>query len=156
MGNEFGQTTEWNYKTELDWHLLEHASHQGLQLCLKDLNNILRSNPALYENQFNIHGFEWVDLYHRDECVIVYRRKGKKKEEDLLIILNLTPEPRFDWEIYVTDASYSSEIFNSDDQKYWGSGTVFNPVIRMEVVNEDEKKSKIIVNIPALAGIILK
>jgi 1,4-alpha-glucan branching enzyme len=156
MGNEFGQTSEWNYKTELDWHLLEHASHLGLQLCVKDLNNVLRSNPALYENQFNIHGFEWVDLYHRDECVIVYRRKGKTKKEDLLIILNLTPEPRFDWEIYVTDATYSSEIFNSDAQKYWGSGNVFNPTIRQELVNEDEKKSKIYVNIPPLAGIILK
>jgi 1,4-alpha-glucan branching enzyme len=156
MGNEFGQTSEWNYKTELDWHLLEHASHQGLQLCVKDLNKILRSNPALYENQFNIHGFEWVDLYHRDECVIVYSRKGKIEKDDLLIILNLTPEPRFDWEIYVTDATYTSEIFNSDAQKYWGSGNVFNPTIRQELVNEDEKKSKIIVNIPPLAGIILK
>jgi 1,4-alpha-glucan branching enzyme len=156
MGNEFGQTSEWNYKTELDWHLLEHASHQGLQHCIKDLNSILKSNPALYENQFNIHGFEWIDLYHRDESIIVYRRKGKSKKEDLLIILNLTPEPHIDWEIYVTDASYSSEIFNSDNQKYWGSGNVYNPVIRQELVNEDEKKSKLIVNIPPLAGIILK
>src|SRR5688500_8388857 len=156
MGNEFGQTREWDYKSELDWHLLEHASHKGLQLCVKDLNNLLRSNIALYENQFNIHGFEWIDLYHRDECVIVYRRKGKKKEEDLLIILNLTPEPRFDWEIYLTDGTYTSEIFNSDAQKYWGSGNVFNPTIRQELVNEDEKKYKIIVNIPPLAGIVLK
>ena len=156
MGNEFGQTTEWNYKTELDWQLLQHTSHRGLQLCVQDLNNLLRSNPALYENQFTIHGFEWIDLYHRDECVIVYRRKGKAKNDDLLIILNLTPEPRLDWEIYVQDATYSSEIFNSDAEKYWGSGHVYNPVIRQELVNKDERKYKIIVNIPPLAGIVLK
>ena len=156
MGNEFGQTTEWNYQSELDWPLLGHASHQGLQLCVKDLNKLLRSNPALYENQFNIHGFQWVDLYHRDECVIVYRRKGKKDEDDLLIILNLTPEPRLDWEIYLSEGSYTSEIFNSDAEKYWGSGNVYNPTIRREVVNIDEKRYKIIVNIPPLAGIVLK
>jgi len=156
MGNEFGQTTEWNYQSELDWPLLGHASHQGLQLCVKDLNKLLRSNPALYENQFNIHGFQWVDLYHRDECVIVYRRKGKKEEDDLLIILNLTPEPRLDWEIYLSEGSYTSEIFNSDAEKYWGSGNVYNPTIRREVVNIDEKRYKIIVNIPPLAGIVLK
>ena len=156
MGNEFGQTTEWNYKTELDWQLLQHTSHRGLKLCVQDLNNLLRSNQALYENQFTIHGFEWIDLYHRDECVIVYRRKGKAKNDDLLIILNLTPEPRLDWEIYVQDATYSSEIFNSDAEKYWGSGHVYNPVIRQELVNKDERKYKIIVNIPPLAGIVLK
>jgi 1,4-alpha-glucan branching enzyme len=156
MGNEFGQTKEWNYQSELDWHLLEHASHKGLQICVKDLNNLLQSNPALYENQFNIHGFEWVDLYHRDECVIVYGRKGKNKEDDLLIILNLTPEPRLDWEIYLTGKTYSSEIFNSDSKKYWGSGDVYNPTIRQELVNEDEKKYRLVVNIPPLAGIVLK
>jgi 1,4-alpha-glucan branching enzyme len=123
---------------------------------VKDLNNLLQTNPALYENQFNIHGFEWVDLYHRDECVIVYGRKGKNKEDDLLIILNLTPEPRLDWEIYLTGKTYSSEIFNSDSEKYWGSGDVYNPTIRQELVNEDEKKYRLIVNIPPLAGIVLK
>ena len=156
MGNEFGQTKEWNYKSELDWHLLQHPSHKGLQLCVQDLNKLLQSNPALYENQFNIHGFEWIDLYHRDECVIVYRRKGKTKEDDLLIVLNLTPEPRLDWEIYLPDGTYNSEIFNSDAEKYWGSGNVYNPTIRQELVNKEEKKYKIIVNIPPLAGIVLK
>lgn len=156
MGNEFGETKEWNYKSELDWHLLEFPSHKGLQLCVKDLNKLLQSNPALYGNQFSIQGFEWIDLYHRDECVIVYRRKGKNKEDDLLIILNLTPEPRIDWEIYLTEGAYTSEIFNSDAEKYWGSGINYNPTIRQELVNKEEKKYKIIVNIPPLAGIVLK
>ena len=156
MGNEFGQTTEWNHKSELDWGLLEHPSHKGLQCCVQDLNDLLRSNPALYENQFNMHGFEWVDLYHRDECMIVYRRKGKSEADDLLIILNLTPEPRMDWEIYLEGSTYTSEIFNSDKTEYWGSGNVFNPSIRQEVVNKEENKYKVIVNVPPLAGIVLK
>ena len=74
----------------------------------------------------------------------------------MLIILNLTPEPRYDWEIYVGEATYTSEIFNSDAEKYWGSGNIYNPAIRQVPVKEDEKKFKIIVNIPPLAAIVLK
>lgn len=156
MGNEFGQTSEWNYKSELDWFLLEHKSHKGLQLCVRDLNHLLKETPALYSNQFNIMGFEWIDLNHRNECVIVYRRKGKEKEDDLLIVLNLTPEPRYDWKIELTGKTYSQEIFNSDDEKYWGSGHVYNPTIRQEVIDEKEEKQYIILNLPPLAGIVLK
>ncbi len=156
MGNEFGQTSEWNYRTELDWHLLAFKPHKGLQSCVRDLNEILRTQPALYNNQFKVEGFEWIDLAHRNESVIAYRRKGASKNEDLLIILNLTPIPRMDWEVELEGKYYTKEIFNSDAEKYSGSGNVFNPSIRREVVNKDEKKYRIIVNLPPLAGIILR
>jgi 1,4-alpha-glucan branching enzyme len=156
MGNEFGQTSEWNYKSELDWFLLEHVSHSGLKDCVRDLNHILTSEPALYVNQFNTHGFEWIDLNHRQECVIVYRRKGKTVSDDLLIILNLTPLPRWNWEVYLTGKTYSQEIFNSDAEKYWGSGTVYNPEIRSKLVNEKDDLYKTTVHLPPLGALILK
>jgi 1,4-alpha-glucan branching enzyme len=156
MGNEFGQTTEWNYKSELDWYLLEHEAHKKLQTCVKDLNHLLRSEEALYINQFNVNGFEWIDLNHREECVIVYARKGKKPEDELLVILNLTPIPRWDWVIEVRNKVYTEEIFNSDDKKYWGSGNVFNKDIRQELLDKEDKKYKITINLPPLAAIVLK
>jgi 1,4-alpha-glucan branching enzyme len=155
MGSEFGQTSEWNYKSELDWQLLQHDSHRGLQACVRDLNRVLCSEPALFENQFNIHGFEWIDLNHRQECVIVYARKGKTESEQLLVILNLSPVPRWDWEIDV-ERAYEREIFNSDDAKYWGSGNVYNPSIQTQLLEGQERKYRIKVNIPPMAGIILK
>ena len=156
MGNEFGQTTEWNYKSELDWYLLEHEAHKKLQTCVKDLNHLLRTEEALYINQFNINGFEWIDLNHREECVIVYARKGKNPEDELLVILNLTPIPRWDWVIEVRNKVYTEEIFNSDDKKYWGSGNVYNKDIRQELLDKEDKKYKITVNLPPLAAIVLK
>ncbi len=156
MGNEFGQTTEWNYRAELDWPLLEHKYHKGVQMCVRDLNRILKASPALVCNQFDPAGFEWVDLNHRAESVIVYRRIGNKKTEDLLIILNLTPIPRWDWEIEVKDKLYTKEVFNSDAKHYGGSGDVFNPKVRRKIVNRNEKNYKLIVNLPPLGGIILK
>ncbi|MFN4313361.1 MAG: 1,4-alpha-glucan branching protein GlgB [Chitinophagaceae bacterium] len=175
MGGEFGQTSEWNYKRELDWSLLQYDAHRLMQDCVAGLNQLLRHEPALYENQFNQYGFEWVDLNHRQESVMVYKRKGRQASDDLLIILNMTPVVRNDWEIRVKGKQYSREIFNSDAEKFWGTGQVYNPDIRCEelkssmsaettaVITENEpdkevpeKEFLIRVNLPALAGIILK
>jgi 1,4-alpha-glucan branching enzyme len=161
MGNEFGQTSEWNYKSELDWKLLQFDPHKKLQQCIRDLNGLLRSEPALYENQFNTQGFEWVDLGHRAESVIVYRRKGKKEEEDLLVILNLTPIPRWHWELEV-QREYAKEIFNSDDPKYWGTGDVRNEDIRIQAITDETGaeliplRYRLVINLPPLAAIVLK
>jgi 1,4-alpha-glucan branching enzyme len=156
MGNEFGQTTEWNYKSELDWRLLQFDPHRKMKDCLTDLNRLLRSEPALYENQFNENGFEWVDLNHREESVIVFKRKGKAKSDDLLIILNMTPVVRIDWEVYVRGKAYSAEIFNSDKAIYWGTGNVYNPDIRCELIDKDQEIYRLLLNLPPLAGLILK
>jgi 1,4-alpha-glucan branching enzyme len=110
----------------------------------------------MHQNQFSIDGFEWVDLNRRAESVVSYRRKGKKKKEDLLIILNLTPVVRNDWEIYVHNKLFTKEIFNSDATKYWGNGNVFNPDIRSELVDKDQKLYKLTLNLPPLAAIVLK
>lgn len=156
MGDEFGQTSEWNYKSELQWELLQFDGHRLLKDCISQLNKLLKNEPALHENQFSQEGFEWVDLNHRQESVAVYKRKGKKKADDLLIVLNMTPVVRNDWEIYTTGKMYKQELFNSDDKAYWGTGNVFNPDLRCELVDKGQKMYKLTVNLPPLGGIILK
>ena len=156
MGNEFGATSEWNYKTELPWGLLKYDSHRLLKDCVRDLNGLLRGEKALYENQFSIYGFEWVDLQHRNESVIVYRRKGKDPAADLLVILNLTPVVRRDWKVYASGKAAWQEVFNSDDRKYWGTGDTNNPAVPVRLVDEREDKYEIIVHLPPLAAVVLK
>ncbi|WP_207512733.1 1,4-alpha-glucan branching protein GlgB [Longitalea luteola] len=156
MGNEFGDTNEWNYKSELQWHLLQHDSHRLLKDCVRDLNFLLRNEPAMYENQFNIYGFEWVDLNHPAECVVAYRRKGKDPANDLLVILNLTPVIRYDWKVYTYGKSEWREIFNSDDKRYWGTGDVFNPHISTTLLDKNNNMYEINVHLPPLGAIVLK
>jgi 1,4-alpha-glucan branching enzyme len=121
-----------------------------------DLNKLLRSEPALYENQFNIYGFEWVDLNHRAESVVAFRRKGKKAVDDLLILLNMTPVVRTNWKVMVSGKSSWTEIFNSDDAKYWGSGNVFNPSPEVRLVDKKENLYEINVHLPPLGALVLK
>jgi len=156
MGNEFGSTTEWNYKSELPWGLLQHAPHKMLKDCVRDLCFLLRNEPALYEKQFVQEGFEWVDLNHRQESVMVYRRKGLLPENDLLIILNMTPVVRNDWKIYAHGKEIWKEIFNSDDKKYWGTGDVFNPSPPVKLVDKNTHRYEINVHLPALGAVVLK
>ncbi len=156
MGNEFGQTAEWNYKSELMWELLQYDGHKKLQQCVKDLNHLYADEPALYEKQFEVDGFEWIDLNHRNESVIVYKRKGKKSKNDLLIILNMTPVVHMDWKVYTIDKDEWREVFNSDSKKYGGSGDVLNPSPSVTLVNKKHKVFEINVHLPALGAVILK
>ncbi len=155
MGNEFAQTTEWNYKSELDWELLKFDCHQQMQNCVKDLNHLYKNEPALHELQFQPQGFEWVDLNNRQESIVAYMRKGKNKKNDMLIILNLTPVVRRDWKLVVKGKSSWKEVFNSDSEQYWGTGDVFNPSPEISLVDKKTQTYEINVHLPALGGIVL-
>lgn len=156
MGNEFGVTIEWNYKSELPWYLLEHASHQGMKECVKDLCHLLKNEAAMYERQFHADGFEWIDLNHRSDAVMVFKRKGKKSKDDLLVILNMTPTVHHNWKVHVHGKSEWQEIFNSNDAKYWGTGDVYNPMPEVKILDKKHKLYEINVHLPALSAIVLK
>jgi 1,4-alpha-glucan branching enzyme len=156
MGNEFGQTSEWNYKSELDWPLLQFDPHRMMRECVKDLLHLYKDEPALSEKQFHQDGFEWIDLNHRAESVIVFRRKGNDPKDDLLIIMNMTPVVRMDWCLEIYGKSEWNEILNTDSKKFYGTGDVFNPEIKVELLDKKDKKYAVTVHLPALGGIVLK
>jgi len=154
MGNEFGQTHEWKFASSLDWHLLEHQVHKGIQDFVKDLNHLYRSEPSLYENQFNQNGFEWVEANDGDNSIFIYLRKGENEDEVTMTVLNLTPRS-FDYKIGVNEDTSWEIILNSDDEKYGGSG------VKAEIVAEESdewmhRPNAIILKLPPLAGVVLK
>ena len=156
MGNEFAQTTEWNYKSELSWDLLQFEPHKKMQECVKSLNNLYTAQPALHELQFKAEGFEWINLNHRQEGIIVFKRKGKNKEEDVLVVLNMTPVVRRDWKIKIAGKQQWKEIFNSDTLAYWGTGDVYNPDVKVKLVDKDAALYEINIHLPALAGVVFR
>ncbi|MEY3676489.1 MAG: 1,4-alpha-glucan branching protein GlgB [Bacteroidota bacterium] len=156
MGNEFAATTEWNYKTELPWHLLAHPSHGGMKYCVQKLNELYTSKPALYELQFDPAGFEWIDLQHRSESVMAFKRKGKNPAHDIVVIINATPVVRHDWKISVQGKQEWQEIFNSDHQDFWGTGVVYNPLIPCVCVDTQKKWYELTLQLPALSAVVLQ
>ncbi|MCU0356394.1 MAG: 1,4-alpha-glucan branching protein GlgB [Cyclobacteriaceae bacterium] len=126
MGGEFGQSAEWNHDQSLDWHLLDYPHHQGVCKLIKDLNVLYRSEPALYHFGFDARGFEWLDYSDHQNSVIIFQRKSDKKEDQLIVICNFTPEVRYQYRFGVPFRGQWKEVFNTDDLKYSGSG-VLNP-----------------------------
>jgi 1,4-alpha-glucan branching enzyme len=122
MGGEFGQWDEWNSDTSLDWHLLQWPPHQGLQRFVRDLNTLYRGEPALYENDCDPAGFEWVDANDYEQSVICFVRKGHDPKNPVVVALNFTPVPRHNYRIGVPQGGRWDEILNSDAPIYGGSG----------------------------------
>ena len=156
MGNEFGQTEEWNYKTALRWDLLQFECHKGMKNCVSGLAHLLKKEPAMFEKQFESDGFEWLDLNNRSESVISFKRKSSQPNEELIIVLNMTPKERGNWKVNVPEQEIWVEIFNSDDVHYWGTGNYMNTVLLLpELVNNDAHY-QLTLTLPPLAGIVLK
>mgnify|MGYP002777969407 CR=1 FL=1 len=156
MGGEFGQTAEWNFKQSLDWHLLQHAPHQGVKACISGLNALYRGQPALYERSFVAEGFEWIDTQDRENTVVVYARKGETPKDTLIVALNFTPVPRPNYRIGVPMMGVWEEVFNSDASEFWGSGNFTNGACMADSVAWQGRAYSLGVNLPPLAGVVLK
>jgi 1,4-alpha-glucan branching enzyme len=154
MGNEFAATKEWNYTTELQWDLLKIESHAGMRTTVQALNELYKNNPALYELQFDPAGFEWVEINKREEAVIAFKRKGLQPENDVLVVMNMTPVPRHQFPIHVEGKKVWNEIFNSDAKKYGGAGDLTNKSIVLYPQDEKGEWSQVLLNLPALSAIV--
>jgi 1,4-alpha-glucan branching enzyme len=156
MGGEFGQTAEWNHERSLDWHLLQYGVHKGIQTLVRDLNHFYRSEPALYQLQFEHRGFEWVDYSDHENSVVAFQRKGEQRESLLIVICNFTPEVRRHYHVGVPYRGKWKEVFNSDDVKYAGSGVHNEGLMMTSPVKYHGRDFSISLNLPPLGISILK
>ncbi len=132
MGGEFGQTTEWSFEGSLDWHLLQYGYHDGIKKCITDLNSLYKNNPALYEKQFSAEGFEWINYSDHENSVLAYIRKGNNEKEHLVVVCNMTPVVHENYRIGLPNKGKLTEIFNSDNAIYNGSGVSNPKAIKIE------------------------
>lgn len=101
QGAEFGQTGEWNFEQSLDWHLLQYDFHAGIKRLITDLNQLYKSQPALYEKQFSGEGFEWINYSDHQNAVLSYIRKGNNPDENIIIVCNFTQVVRENYRVGV-------------------------------------------------------
>jgi 1,4-alpha-glucan branching enzyme len=128
MGAEIGQWNEWNCNSEIEWFLLLHATHAGVQTMVKELNRLYLDNSSFWEHDFDHTGFEWVNFSDVQNSVISYLRKGFGK---FLCVHNFTPAHFPEYFLHLEDFSHAEEVFNSDNAKYGGSGKL-NTAPRIE------------------------
>ncbi len=122
MGDEFGQTTEWSIERGLDWKSADYRPHEGLKKFVSALNELYKTTPALYEQQFEQRGFEWIELNDRQHSVLTFLRRGNKPDEEVVVILNFTPTPRAGYRVGVPQTGTYRVLLNSDLAEYNGTG----------------------------------
>lgn len=135
MGQEFAQTREWNEAVSLDWDLLEYNEHRGMQKFIKRLNELYISNDAMYYNDYDPIGFEWLSCDDNVNSVVAFVRRGSGTKKQLLFIYNFTPVEHKAYKIGVPCAGRYTEILNSDDTEYCGKGKAVDKVLK--AVNEE-------------------
>jgi len=152
MGQEFGQMNEWNEDVSLEWDLLEYENHKRYS---KALNKLYLDYPALYKLDYNPDGFEWINCTSKDETIVVFIRKTEKEEDTLVVVCNFTPVV-YEREIGVPYKGTYTEIFNSDDKKFGGSG-VGNKRAKKSVKKKvDGRENSLKIKVPPMAMVVFK
>ncbi|MGF1575184.1 MAG: 1,4-alpha-glucan branching protein GlgB [Cyanophyceae cyanobacterium] len=121
MSMEFGQTTEWSVWTDLNWDLLKHEPHRKLQEYVGSLNQLFKSEPALYTQDHQPGGFNWIDC-NDQSGVISFLRYSDQPGNYLVVVCNFAPVTREHYRIGVPDKAFYREVLNSDATEYWGTG----------------------------------
>lgn len=156
MGGEIGQWDEWYHERSIDWQLLQYKPHQNLQRFVKDLNRFYKSEPSLYEVDFNYSGFEWIDFHDADQSIISFIRRAKRDDDFLVFICNFTPVPRYNYRLGVPRAGFYKEILNSDSSEYWGSNIGNSGGVLAEEILWHGRPYSINITLPPLAVVVFK
>jgi len=156
MGGEFGQWTEWNHDTELDWALLGFDKHDGLRRYVGDLNGVYRRETALHELDFDPAGFSWIHADDAHNTVFAFCRHSRQHRESVVVLLNMTPVPRPGYRVGVPTAGFYREIINSDARIYGGSDLGNAGGAASEPIPMHGRPHSIVLTLPPLAMLILK
>ena len=154
MGGEFAQWNEWNDAISLDWNLLDFPQHDGVRRLIRDLNQLYRKTPALYELDFEPAGFEWISANDSDNSVIAFIRRGYDRSRAIMCVCNFTPVVRQNYRVGVPGPGLFRERINTDSQHYGGSdvGNAYG-IANAEEIPAHQHAWSVSLTIPPLATV---
>ena len=152
MGQDFGQEREWSEKRELDWYLLENDENRGIKDYVGSLLELYRKYPALYEQDNNWGGFEWISTEDSDHSVYAFYRRAADGANDLLFILNFTPMEWKNFSVGVPFSGTYTHVLDSTDKCFNGDGSNIPDKIKAVKGLCDYKDYHITLDIPPYGG----
>src|SRR6266542_2063298 len=153
MGSEIGQWREWNHEQSLDWHLLEEADHKGLQDLVRELNRIYREEPALWQDDVDPSGFQWIDENNSAEDIVSFMRLASGAGRQLVVVCNFSPVVRQGYRVGLPRAGAYRQILNTDESRFGGSGVGAIGAVDAEVQPWQGKPYSAMLDLPPLATI---
>lgn len=155
MGQEFAQPSEWSESRELDWWLLDHLPHRGMQQLVSDLNHRYLENPQMWELDHEHSGFQWIDGGNADQNVISFLRFDSKGNS-IAVVVNFAGHPYHDFRIGLPRPGKWTEILNSDAENYGGSGVGNGSEVTAEAIPSHGREFSASISVPPLGAIWLK
>lgn len=156
MGGELAQFIEWRYDAELDWLLLDYDMHKKYQEYVRSINKLYRQEKALWENDHDWAGFEWIDADNKDQSILVFCRRAKNPKDFLIMLINFQPVSYENFRIGVPQKGIYQEIFNSDAEAFGGLNQLNRTPIVTEKVEWHGKMFSLRIKVPPLATVIFK
>ena len=150
MGTEFAQVDEWSESKSLAWHLLENVEHRGVQLAVKDLNEIYKSTPAIWELDNEPAGFEWLISDDAANNVFAWARLGRTGQV-CISVTNFAPVVRENYQLPIPKIGNWRQVLNTDDLKYGGSGVGNVDQLTLDTSTYFGKPASAMVTLPPLA-----
>jgi 1,4-alpha-glucan branching enzyme len=121
MGGEIAQPSEWSHDRSIDWHLLDHPEHAGIQKLVADLNRTYREIPSLWERDVDPDGFHWIDANDADNNVLSFYRVSAGDRHHLVCVCNLSPIVRDGFRVGLPKEESYTEVLNTDSERYGGT-----------------------------------
>jgi 1,4-alpha-glucan branching enzyme len=153
MGNELAQVHEWNHEASLDWHLLDDPWHRQIQLLVGELNRLYRTEPALHELDCEPAGFHWLDADDAERSVLLYERIARSGQR-IIVALNFTPVPRYNYRVGVTAPGMWRELLNTDAVELGGSGQGNFGATEATPVRAHHRELSLNLMLPPLAAVL--
>jgi 1,4-alpha-glucan branching enzyme len=123
---------------------------------VKSLLELYKSESALFDQDNNKEGFEWISNLDWERNLLVFLRKGSKLGETLLVVANFSNVAYDNFPVGVPYPGKYKEIFNSDAVEFGGTGVV-NPRVKLSrAVEQDERQDSIKTKVAPLAVSIYK
>jgi len=86
MGCEFAQFREWDYKSSLEWFMLDYPSHKAMREYTAALNRLYLRTNELWEMDFSEKGFQWIYADEADKNLVAYKRFAKNGKYIVAVI----------------------------------------------------------------------
>ena len=156
MGQEFAQFREWSEKRSLDWELLDYDMHKKMQAYVRELNKLYEKYDAMYVNDCEPIGFEWMSCDNANMSTVSFVRRGSSAKDQLLFICNFTPVQYEEYRTGVPCAGEYTKILSSDDEKFGGTGVNVKKVVKAEKIECEKKEYSIELNLPPMSVTVFK
>lgn len=156
MGQEFAQFREWSEARSLDWELLDYDMHTKMKDYVKDLNKLYKTYDAMYVNDYNNIGFEWMSCDNAEMSTVSFVRRGSSAKDQLLFICNFTPVEYPEFRTGVPCLGKYTKIMSSDDLRYGGTGMENAKTVQAEEIECEKRNYSIEMNLPPLSVTIYK